>query len=100
MALLKLFISMARLLARLSEELHCCRLTAQCLVLPVRTHNVSVYLKRSRLRFHKDPESAWTFHRDAQKFTRHETAADSRKCRNSHLVRRAVANASVGLREM
>lgn len=75
---LTLFISMSGRLARLSEELHCCRLTAQCLVLPLCMYDVSVYLKHSRLRFHKDPDSAWTFHRDVQKFMSHETALDSK----------------------
>lgn len=69
-----LFISVTRLAAWPSEELHCCRLTARCLVLPLCTCRVSVYLKHSRLRFHKDPDSACVFQRGVQKFTRHETA--------------------------
>lgn len=72
-----LFISVTGLLAKLSEEQHCCRLTAHCLVffLSVQcTHSVNVYLKHSRLRFHKDPDSAQPFQRGVHKFMSHETA--------------------------
>lgn len=72
--LLTLFISVTGLLARLSEEFHCCRLTEHCLVPPLCAYGVSVYLKHSRLRFHKGPYSAWVFQRGVQKFMSHETA--------------------------
>lgn len=77
MMLLTLFISVTELRARLSEELHCCRPTAHCLVPSLRTYTVSVYLKHGRLRFHKDPDSAWAFLRGAHKFMSHETALNS-----------------------
>lgn len=73
---LTLFISVTGLLVGLSEELHCCRLTAHCLVLPLCMYSVSVYLKHSKLRFHKDP--AWVFQRGVHKFTSLETALYSR----------------------
>lgn len=73
MTLPTLFISVTGLLARLSEEQHCCRLTALCLVLSLCTHSVGVYLKHSRLRFYKDPDSARAFHRGLHKFMSHET---------------------------
>lgn len=78
MMLPTLFISVTGLLARLSEEHHCCRLTAHCLVPSLCTHSVSVYLKHSRLRFHKDPDSARAFQRGVHKFMSHETALYSR----------------------
>lgn len=77
MMLLTLFISVTELRARLSEELHCCRPTAHCLVPSLRTYTVSVYLKHGRLRFHKDPDSARAFLRGAHKFMSHETALNS-----------------------
>lgn len=74
MTLPPLFISVTGLLARLSEERHCCRLTALCLVLPLCARGPGVYLKHGRLRFYKDPDSARWFHRGLHKFTSNETA--------------------------
>lgn len=44
MMLLSLFISVTGVLARLSEERHCCRLTAHCLVPSLSVYTVLVFI--------------------------------------------------------